>query len=102
MHRTPVRIAALALGLHLLVVDDGAHAVLHRARDLLHLALRALGCLRGLLLRLALLLLHGALGLHLLVADQLANALLQLATDLLGGTFCALALVAHDVSFVTL
>ena len=40
----------LALGLHLLVVDDRADAVLHRADDLLDLALGALGGLGGLLL----------------------------------------------------
>ena len=65
------------------------------ARDLLGLALRALGGLCRLLLGFALLLLGNALGLHLLVIDHLADALLDLAADLLGDTFCTLALVAH-------
>src|SRR5687768_12416416 len=77
----------LALGLHLLVADDRADAVLHLAHDLLDRAFDALVGLGGLLLGLPLDLLHLAFGFHLLVADDPADGLLDLAAELLGRTF---------------
>src|SRR5215216_2497717 len=85
----------LAFGLHLLVVDDRAHAILDRARDLFDLALVSFRGLGSLFLGAASGFLGFAFSLHLLVVDQLSDRAFDLAAELLGGAFTAFACVAH-------
>src|SRR5207248_374940 len=91
----------LALGLHLLVADHGADAILHGADDLIDLAFGAARGLGGFLLRLALQLFRAAFGFHLLVADDLARDLLDLAAQLLGGAFASFRLGGHALKLLT-
>src|ERR1019366_2519053 len=90
-----LQFGSLALGLHLLVVDNRTRAVLDRACDLFDLALRALGSLGGFDAHLSFELLGLALDFHLLVTDHLASDLFDLAADLLRRAFALVALVAH-------
>src|SRR5207237_6312522 len=82
----------LALGGHLLVIDDLTDAVLHRAGHFLDLALGAPGSLGGLLFGLARGLLGTSLGLHLLVADHFASHLLHPASPFLARALASPAL----------
>src|SRR4030095_3057894 len=88
-----LELLGLALDLHLLVVDDGADAVLHLASNLFDRALDALVCLRVLLANLALELLPAAFDFHLLVPDRTTDVLLDLPAELLGGAFGAIGFV---------
>src|SRR6267378_1666325 len=93
-----LELLGLALGGHLLVIDDLTDSVLHRAGDFLDLALVAPGSLGGLLLGLALELLGLALGLHLLVAEHLASHLLDRPAQFFSGAFAAFALGRHALN----
>src|SRR6266403_3007902 len=72
-----LELLGLAFGGHLLIVDDLADAVLHRADRFLDLALDAPASLGGLLLGLTRGFFGTALGLHPLVAEHLASHLLD-------------------------
>src|SRR6267143_2796826 len=93
-----LELLGLALGGHLLVIDDLTDAVLHRAGHFLDLARGAPGSLGGLLLGLARGLFGTALGLHLLVAEQLASHLLDRPAQFFSGAFASFALGRHDLN----